>query len=748
MRSNRKINHCSGVLCALSGAIGAWSSPVLAQTSADAGGASESTIADIVVTAQRRAQRLQDVPISVNAITGDMASAAGITGTTSVQTAVPSLNVSQSANAALPYLRGIGSFAGDPNAESSVAIYVDGVYQVSTNANFLEFNNIERIEVLKGPQGTLFGRNSTGGVIQVITRNPSQEAKADFSVGLANYDTVRTDAYVSGGLSDNLAGNISMMYRHRNDGWGTNLTTGRDTPGAENFDVRGKLLFTPGDATEILLSAFYSRNENGGISAQPPAGAMTQAGEGYPGRYNVWSNLEDLSIVKSRGASLTIDHDFGSIRAKSITAYQKTTGLWAVDLDLSADIVTQALTDQRGRMVTQELHLLSAADSRLQWLVGGFFFDYKAGNHPTAVTGSAFAPLPGIDLYGETKTRSVSVFAQATYPVVEGTNLTVGARYTWDRVRSLGATTIHDTDIIILPATGVARRNRLSYEKPTWRIALDHKFSRDIMGYVSWNRGTKSGSIPTGTLAILQNPFQPEKLDAFEAGLKTELLDRRLRLNLAGFYYDYKNIQFQKIDTSTGGSAVFNGPSAKIYGAEIEIEARPTRNLTLMANGGWLHGRLGGFPGAPNSCRSTVTGLTGGGGFFCNGPDGLPDPANLIPYNADGNHTPFSPSFTGNIGVSYTIPSDIGEFTFAANSYYNSGYYAEVDNRLKVDDYVLVNGSVTWKNPGENLSVRLWAKNITKTYYYAFLQANSGSADLAAGNEPRTYGITLGYKFR
>ena len=701
------------------------SMPALAQGNGDNG-----EIAEIVVTAQRRAQKLQDVPVTVNAISGTDALAAGITGTSTLQTAVPSLTMQRSANAALPFIRGIGSSIGDANAEGSVAVYVDGVYQPANFGNIFEFNNIERIEVLKGPQGTLFGRNSTGGVIQVVTRDPTHAPQADFSFGYANYQKVSATGYASAGLTEDIAFNVAVMYQNQDKGWGRNLTTGGRTEGLNDFGIRGKLLITPGDATEIRFAADYIEAHGQGITGQPPpGGAATVDGRGYPGRYNVWSNHTDTSDIDSHSLSLRIDHDFGPLQVASITAYRKSKGLWTFDIDESAVPLLEGNINQRAKMVTQEVHLLSPSHSVFQWLVGGYFFDYRAGHTPLSVRGLAFAPLPGLDFYGFTKTRSFSAFAQGTYPLAENTNLTLGFRYSWDNIRSRSATTIGDTDIIIDPANGAPVFRRLKYEKPTWRVSLDHKFAPDFMGYVSYNRGIKSGSFTTGTMASLNLAYQPEQLDAFEAGFKSEFLDRRVRLNGAIFYYDFKNIQFQKI--VSGSSLIFNGPSARSYGAELELEARPIENLTINLNGGWLHTRIGDFPGAPNT-RLLPNGLADGG-----------DPN----FNARGNDLPFAPKFTGGAGFNYKIPTESGTFNLAANVYYNDGSFSEIDNRLRVDNYVLANASIGWTDASEALSLTLWGRNLGNEYYYSQLTSQAGGVDVASPAQPRTYGFTIGYKF-
>lgn len=730
-----------------------FGAPALAQTATPSPGgndaaqrsASSPQVEEIVVTAQRRSERLQDVPIAVSAITGIAATAQGVTGTSVLQASVPSLVVARQANGAVPFLRGIGSTIGDGNAESSVAIYLDGVYQPSAFSNFFEFNNVERVEVLKGPQGTLFGRNATGGVIQVITKDPGDSPQGDFKVGYANYKTVTANGYVSLPIAQNLGFNLAALYQDQDEGWGENLSTGEKTRGARDIGVRAKLLFTPDAQTDIRLSADYSKTTNGGINAQPLPGARTlpfTGGLGYPGPFNTWVDHEFIGRSETKGASLHIDHDFDKAHLKSITAYQHSTGFYSVDGDMSPVPAITFDFDMTSKTFSQELHLLSRPTSKLQWLVGGYFYRREV-SQLQEVRGLFTLPLTnGLDQAATTKVTSKSLFGQATYPLAEDTNLTVGLRYSWEKVAGSASDFLGGTSIGINPLNGQVQH--LQYSKPTWRISLDHKFESNILGYVSYNRGIKSGNFGlSGSTAGMDEPYLPEQIDAYEVGLKTELFDRRVRLNTAVFAYDFKNYQFQKF--INGASFVFNGPSARSYGGEVELEVRASDRLTLNGTIGLLHTRIGDFPGAPNACRSVATGVLDNGGFFCDPTTGLPT---TTPYNAKGNRLPNAPKATGNVGFIYTMPTSNGDFRLAGNVYHFGGAPADVSNRLYYRKYTTISGSLTWTDRTEAFSVSLWGKNLTNEYYYAQQTALVGLIDLGGPAPPRTFGITLGYKFQ
>ncbi|WP_313805912.1 TonB-dependent receptor [Sphingobium sp.] len=714
-------------------------SPAVAWAQQADQGASDGQLQDIVVTAQRRSERLQDVPIAVSALTGDQALAAGITGTATIQASVPSLVVARTANSATPFLRGIGSTIGDANAESSVAIYLDGVYQPAAYGNFFEFNNIERIEVLKGPQGTLFGRNATGGVIQVITKDPSDKLESAFDFGYANYETVTANAYLSVPVSDTLAFNLSGSYLDQNEGWGANLIDGTPTRNTRNYGVRGKFMFTPTDRTTIKLSGSYQHSVNPGINSQNIAGSQTLLGQTYPGDFNTWSDHKSISRNEVKAVALHVDQDFDAFRFVNITSYNKTTGYVTVDGDQSSADLFFLQVNQLSKTFTQEVQLLSRSDSRFQWVVGGYYYDRNVSQF--AQNSGSFLPLPtGLDQFANTKVRSKSLFAQGTYPITDGTNLTAGFRYSWEKIKGTATNYIGGTSIPLGPVGTTAS---FDYGKPTWRLSLDHKFAPDIMGYVSYNRGTKSGNYGmTGGPAGLSQPYQPEEIDAYEAGVKSQLFDRRVRLNAAIFHYDFKNYQFQKY---VGGAAfVFNGPSAKTTGGEIELEIKPTRRLTLTGNVGILDTKIGDFAGAPNSCRPFATNVPDVGGFFC---DPVTGGSGTVPFNARGNRLPNAAKLSGNAGFSYEIPTANGTFLLTGSAYHFGGAPAAVDNRLYYRKYTTFNGSIGWTDARDQFSLRLWGKNLSNEYYYQQLGTSPGLADFGSPAAPRTYGVTIGYKF-
>ncbi|MHA3791129.1 TonB-dependent receptor [Sphingomonas sp. YL-JM2C] len=694
--------------------------PVSAQEGGEAVGAAD-RIEDIVVTAQRREERLQDVPVAVTAVTGAALERQGITDTRMLTASVPALDYTQQNNGALVYLRGVGTSNGGMGQETSVAIYVDGVYLSVPAGSLFSFNNIARVEVLKGPQGTLFGRNATGGVIQVVTLDPSQATKFNAKVGYGNYDTWEASAYATTGLGDGLAADIAVYARDQRDGWGRNLTLNTDAFDHQNdISIRTKWLWNPGDRTEVRLIGDYSRSrsETGVAWNILPGTRGVDGVTTNPGFYNVTHNFPSASVVEQAGVTLSINHDMDWASLVSISSYRWLDGRFTLDQDATPRRQVDATVDQHATTFSQELQLVSPQAGALRWILGVYFNRDKPEFNPLRVEGLATGAFPFIDINSYQLSHSYAGFGQATLEIADKTHATAGLRYTRDERHVVGTR-------IAAPSTVLADVNkRANFEKLTWRFALDHEVAADVMVYASYNRGFKSG---TFNLSSLPDPaVKPEVLDAYEIGYKTELAGKRLRLNGSFFYYDYKNIQTSQV-LATGGQRIVNAPGATIKGFDIDLTAVPFKGLTIQGGLGYTHGRYKDFPNAP---------------FFTPSANG----AVQSTVNAKGNKTVHTPEITVNASVAYSHETSLGFLDFAVSYAYNDGFFWYPDNVTTQPSYHLVNGSVGWKSLDERYSLTLWSKNLAKERYYSFVSESAlGFAGSPAA--PRTYGVTFGVKY-
>jgi iron complex outermembrane receptor protein len=729
-------------------------------------------LADIVVTAQKRSQNAQNVPIAITALSSGDLKAAGLTNTQDLRAAVPALNFTTGTGGyGLPRIRGIGATGQGPGIENPVAVYVDGVYLASASAVMQSMFDTKQVAVLKGPQGTLFGRNATGGLIQITTEGPSSTWTARGEIGYGNYQTYNAAGYLSGPITPNLAFSVSGQYQKQEKGYGKNLITGHDIQNGDTFSGRGKLRWEPGADTSVLLS-FDTNGRNGTEPAFSNFGLNTlgqsvpaliiKAG-GNPQR-DILSDFDPALRTRQSGGSVTIEQDLGGAKLKSISAYRESTIRFAFDPDGTTQPFIKINNSEYDRQLTQEVNLTSNSKSRLQWVLGGFYMWDSAGAQPDTVTGIyTFGNNGSIQNTNNVRLSSISAFAEGTYAIDPDTHVIAGIRYTNDDRKLFASVASYNGNI---NATTVSNpvTDRHTFNQATWRLSVDHRFTPQIMAYASYNRGFRSGSYIAasatngGAIPLLT----PERVDAFEGGIKTDLFDRRVRLNVAGYYYNEQNIQVMQI--ISGVQNVYNAKGAHIYGLDADITWKVTNNLRVFGGINLTHARYTSFTDAVlsipypvaagftptsysyvNSKTGTVVANTA-----CLGTQGLPTAqagGNCLIYgDASGHKLQNTPDITFSMGGAWDVPTPMGKFTLSGNAYYNGGYVGTPDGRVVQPHYTLIDSSLTWRAPGEHLYARGWVRNIGNAFYRTQIGA-SNSGDNGTSGAPRTYGITLGFDY-
>jgi iron complex outermembrane receptor protein len=609
-------------------------------------------------------------------------------------------------------------------------MYVDGVYISSVNASLFALNNVEHIEVLKGPQGTLFGRNATGGVIQIITRDPSQTPSADVRVGYGNYATTEASFYGTTGLSQNLAIDLAAYGKNQANGWGTDLVTGQETFKRHDFGGRTKVLWTPTDSTRLLLAADYNRtrNEDGlGFHVVPP-GVGIDGQTRYNGFYNTYDDPNDYTDVRQAGLSLKLDQELAFAQLVNIVSWRNMNGFFLLDQDSTPLEIVRAPIFQHDRTVTEEFHLLSKPGAAMPWIGGLYYYKDLSAYDPLGLQGAVAQGLDQIQIFSAQKSKSYAVFGQITPEIAANTHLTLGARYTKDE-RSISGHTLGLIGAAVLPLA--AANQSVSWTKPTWRVALDHAFTPDIMAYISYDRGFKSGVYNLLTYASV--PVNPEILDAGQIGIKSELDDHHVRLNAAVFYYKYKNIQVQEI--VSGATISLNAAAAKIKGLDVDFAYEPTEVFTVRGGFELLDGKYTDFNNAPfnNPTLNPVTGVPVGGNTQSEG-------------NATDFDTVRSPKSSANISADYRVPLSYGNLNFVASYYYNNGFAWDPDGRIREPSYSVVNASIAWNSPGNGWGVRLWSRNLGNEKYCVYSTATT-LVDSCAPAAPRTYGVMVSAHF-
>jgi iron complex outermembrane receptor protein len=683
------------------------------------------SLAEVVVVAQRRTENAQTVPIAISAISGDtLAQTFGVNNIETLQQAVPGLNISMDTGNTKIFLRGVGTTA--VATDNSVGVYVDGVYVAAQAASFMNLANIDHVEVDKGPQGTLFGRNTTGGVVQIVTKTPSSTPSADLTLGYGNYNTFTLNLYGTSGIAPNLAADFAFYYNNQLDSPGMNVTTGAKNIFRQNTQViRNKWLWTPTDGTTVTLALDYTqdRQANGIVWSFLPGAVGVDDKTTYLGFYNTASDLDNHWTDRNYGASLRVEQDLGWSRLVSITGARDSLNIHTLDQDATPlHLIDANPLPELDETLTQELQLQSpVGNERFKWIVGLYYMNDRFASLPLVINEGDYSPsgltYTMVDVYVRESTRSYAEFGQATWEFLPGTHLTLGGRNT-DDTKSVGGNTLVDG------FDAVHGRQTADFSKVTYRAVLDRQFTPDILGYVSWNTGFKSGQY--SLVNFTEPPVKPEVLTAYETGFKTEFLYRRLRVNASAFDYKYRDIQVQEV--VVGGTQLVNAAQATIYGLDLEINAKLTRSLSLQASLEWLHARYTDFPNDP----SYVPARAGGN--------------DLITINGAGFHMSNAPDFSAYGAANYTMAVAGGMLDVNVNGSYNSGYYWDPDNRLRQPAFALLGGYAKWTDGEGKWSYRLWGNNVTSRHYYPYEDAFA-FGDIYSPAMPATYGVAVERKF-
>lgn len=448
---------------------------------------------------------------------------------------------------------------------------------------------------------------------------------------------------------------LSGFYMKQNDGWGRNLLTGKDEYRQEALSVRGKVLADIGERTDVKLTAEYLWGRSDISPATPyegtAFGAFLPPYRSYPqnGFYNTYRNSPDLRTDKGWGASATIRHDLDFADIVSISGYHDDKGgVPALEGDYTEQNGSIVNLEYRNKVFTQELQIASKKNDRFDWIAGLYYLWTRGGYTPATLRGARNGNAT-IVINGVQTINSYAAFGQGSYHLSPTTNLTLGLRYSIDEVRARGTTDITLASGLRIP--GLLLTPDSKFEKLTWKFAIDQELASDIMAYASISRGYKSGTY--NTIPVSNVVARPEVLDAYEIGLKTSLFDRRIRLNVAAFYYDFKNPQVQIVNGPQIETQ--NAEKAEVKGVEIEGEAVIADGLNLTYGAAFTDGQYTSYRNAvfinPNPNLDQALGIVGGNGPAASG-------------DASGNHIPRTAKFTTNIGLNYRFDTNVGNWAF------------------------------------------------------------------------------------
>lgn len=704
---------------------------------------------EIVVTAQRREERLSDVPISVSVLGGDTLQQNVIVSTNDLTVAVPGLNWGRSTNFSQPTIRGVGSRNASAGDEPNVATFVDGVYLPDMTGTLFELSNIERIEVLRGPQGTLFGRNATGGAINVVTRRPTRELEGSIAATVGEFGYYRLGGYVSGPIAGDVITASLTAVHYDDDGYIENIFNGETQGSSGGTAFRARVRFEPVEDFSFEVNGFHSKSNNNVLISGYAINGNTQARNSIPGGPNAGALNPtgipaDQIIADEPFTTATFSTPFGRTRQRFIDMHmdwdigfatltgtaswgdtQTTTLSWT---DVSPIRLSQTEYSTFNEFSNQELVLTSNPGQfgRFEWLLGLTRFQSDAQFNPLISTGrnaTTGAFLPTRTIYGQ-NTRAFAVFGEVTWQAIDNLFFTGGLRYNRD-----------DKDAFN-ERSGVRTEGEARFENVSPRGVVRWEFAPNSNVYLSYTRGFKSGTFNAVAAAGTQLPAEPEIVDAYELGVKARLA-RGITLEAAAFRYNYQDLQVSTPVVINGVSAttVQNAGEARITGFEASLNAQVTRNFSINAAVTLLDSELRDFPNASVQVPRTVGGVPTNNGNV-----------NVVD-DVSGNELIRAPDWTFSVGATYRHELFGGEMTWNATAFFSSDYFFDLTNRLSQPSYEVVNASITWRqNPDRGFYASVFAQNLTdQTYAAGFII--SSFIDGTQANKPRWFGGTIGYNF-
>lgn len=709
------------------------------------------TVDEIIVTAQKRSERLQDVPASISALTSEQLQGAGVVNLTQIAPRIPGF-YGGSAGATRPqlYIRGIGSRQFDAGSEASVGVFVDEVYLGRTAGTLGALRDVERIEVLKGPQGTLYGRNTIGGAINVITKAPTDIFAAEAEAGVGNFNGYNYSAAVSGPIASGLTARLAG-WRTFQDGYMRNTLTGNDAQGVDNWGGRLRIDYEPSDVLRFGVIAELLRDDGfsfagktAGTTANPNAVFLARPGAVPITTVDKYSEAIDGDNLLERNVetySLRGEYDIGAGTFTSITAFRKNHAIDDRDFDNTSLAVLRQKSDESSDQFTQELRFTSNPEGsmsfggRLDWIAGLFYYHDESDRVDTfsfgldSVIGAARGP-GNFDIAATSfETTSLAGFAQATWHITDTLDLTLGGRYTEDKKSAISLGTTTTPGLPLVSAAFVTPELEDTFKSFDPRVTLTYKPNRDLTFYASYNEGFKSGGFQYVPFTAAQASviFQPEDLKAYEVGMKSQWLDRRLTFNAGAFLYDYKDLQVLRVVAVPGGGAatlITNAASSEVKGFEAELVARPAEGLEFNLGYAYTDGKYDSFP-----------------------------------FNAttdfSGTRMVRSPKDSVNAGVQFEVPvSSTSTLTVRADYAYLSTFYFEpgegnglYGNTIPLSvqpSYGLLDMRATYAV--NNLRLSAFVSNATDEYYRRTTLGLPGQL-ISYPGPPRTYGLSLSWSY-
>ena len=692
---------------------------------------------DIVVTAQKREERLVDVPISITAASMERVESAGLSDLRDLAQITPGLLNTNNGLAFQPAIRGITNTGTSAGEESNTALYIDDVYLPAQFAGLFELKNIKRVEVLKGPQGTLYGRNSTAGAIKVITEDPDFSPALRARIGYGFKQSLReASLYATTPVSDNLAIDLAGVYVEDN-GFVKNINPAfarRDDLAVKDYwALRSKILWKSGDNfTLIMAGDLYNSKNNAAYTLAPVDNKLVYrsrpgvilANAPYQTSYSVEPRLNS----KGGGASATATLDLAAVTLKSVSAYRTD----RIDTQSDSDRTNLAISSFGSRAkstsYSQELDVSSSGDGPFSWIAGLFYFDSKSGGRTSVYAGDVVPGSLSSKTEGHVRTRSYAGFGELTYRLTDQLSVTAGGRYTSERKRITFADIVRPQPAppaAPLPLRGYTDAH--TWTNASFRGIVAYKPSNNSNLYISYSTGFKSGvyNSSSGT----PNFVDPERIKALEVGAKANV--GGVSLSAAAYHYDYSNIQLQSYDPTATSLTILlrNAAKAKVQGFEFDASSALGKYFSANMGLSWMPAaKYTSFPGA-----QVFLPLANGGN-------------QAVLRDISGTRMIRAPKFTLNAGGAFRSEVAQGELKVAGNVAYNSGFFFQPGETAHQSSYTLVNANISWKTSDRRFTFTLYSENLTNELYYIYFPQSS-VGDTVSFGRPREIGVRLDVSF-
>jgi iron complex outermembrane receptor protein len=749
-RSSAAKKRALFVGAAIAVALGA-ASGAMAQTAGAGEDAGETTLGELVVTAQKRSERLQDVPVSVNVVSADALAKSHISGLEQLQQLSPSLTFTPSVNTRGQGLsvRGIGTLNFSDGVEPTVSVVVDGVVIGRSAGSFFDFNDVQRIEVLRGPQGMLFGKNAAAGVINIVTARPNlTQMEGDASISYASFNEVRAKGSISVPIkSGELAARLSGFY-NESDGIITNVFNGKKYNGLNSYGVRGKVVWSPSDTFDLYATVDYTSADQdccvGTVRSilpttryfgpNGPTRASLFAGVDV-GPYSRQANFDGRTFndQSTWGTSVEMNKDLGGFSLTSITAYRA----FEVQDNNDSDGGPLALLNinsahQKQNQFTQEVRISSPAGERLEYVAGLFYFDQDVST-TTDIKGNFGQVLPAGAFFGNfidraISTRNYAAFGQATYNVTDQLRLIGGLRYTNERLDARFKRILTTGAIGGVPGLGGPALNAPKLpakdDDVSYKLGTQYKFDDSVMVYATYSRGYKGQAInllnnlSAATVNSGQYALSPETVSNYEIGLRSTPFERKVTFNLTFFQTEFKDFQAQTFDAATTSFALANAGKLRSRGGELETQYSPFRALQFSGNVAYADTRVQDFAPACYPGQTAALGCVGGR------------------QEVTGSGLPNAPMWSYTVGARYNRELENAPFDLTADvsySYRSSVFFTYSDPNAVQPGYGLLNLNLGLQSKDGRYEVTAFARNLLDKQFVSgivpgFLDNNASGA--------------------